>query len=99
MQLTSVAPVKTRRSWCKLEYDVDYYSGPDRQVTNIDISTTGSLPPPLVALTLSLVTLSNTKSHETEVRPGLDLQLDGSAHRSFTGDLCRWSRSSAISLG
>ena len=73
--------MKTRRSWCKLEYDVDYYSGPDRQVTNIDISTTVTLPPPLVALTLSLVTLSNTKSHETEVRPNLDFELDGFLHR------------------
>ena len=75
--MIAVAPVKTRRSWCKLEYDVDYYSGPDRLVTNIDISTTVTLPPPLVALTLSLVTLSNTKSHETEVRLGLDFELDG----------------------
>ena len=64
---TLLAPVKTRRSWCKLEYDVDYYHGSDRQTTNIDISTIVSLPPPLVAVTLSLVTLPNTKTHETEV--------------------------------
>lgn len=63
-----LAPVKTRRSWCKLEYDVDYYHGADRQTSNIEISSTSSAsPPPLVAVTLSLVTLSNTKTHETEV--------------------------------
>lgn len=61
------APAKARRSWCKLEYDVDYYHGSDRQMTNIEISTTNSPPPPLVAVTLSLVTLPNTKTHETEV--------------------------------
>jgi len=63
-----LVPVKTRRSWCKLEYDVDYYYGADRQITNIEISTIISPPPPLVAVTLSLVTLPNTKTHETEVR-------------------------------
>ena len=64
----SFSTSKTRRSWCKLEYDVDYYNGTDRQITNIDISTIISPPPPLVAVTLSLVTLPNTKTHETEVR-------------------------------
>jgi hypothetical protein len=63
-----LVPVKTRRSWCKFEYDVDYYNGADRQITNIEISTIISPPPPLVAVTLSLVTLPNTKTHETEVR-------------------------------
>ena len=64
-----VVPVKTRRSWCKLEYDVDYYNGIDRQMTNIEINTTDlSPPPPLVTVTLSLVTLPNTKTHETEVK-------------------------------
>lgn len=62
-----LAPVKTRRSWCKLEYEVDYYQDADRQMSNIEISSTVAVPPPLVAVTLSLVTLSNTKTHETEV--------------------------------
>ncbi len=67
MWIFIIAPVKTRRSWCKLEYDVDYYNGSDRQITNIEISTLISSPPPLVTVTLSLVTLPNTKTHETEV--------------------------------
>jgi hypothetical protein len=47
---------------------VDYYNGSDRLITNIEISTLISSPPPLVTVTLSLVTLPNTKTHETEVR-------------------------------
>ena len=63
-----LVPAKTRRSWCKLEYEVDYYSNANREVTNIEINTTILPTPPLVAVTLSLVTLPNTRNHETEVR-------------------------------
>ncbi|CAF0895230.1 unnamed protein product [Rotaria sordida] len=81
LNIKNCAPVKTRRSWCKLEYDVDYYSGTDRQMTNIEISTINTPPPPLVAVTLSLVTLPNTKTHETEV-----ICVAGLVHQQFPID-------------
>ncbi|UJR25876.1 hypothetical protein I4U23_007226 [Adineta vaga] len=81
LNIKNCAPVKTRRSWCKLEYDVDYYHGTDRQITNIEISTIVSLPPPLVTVTLSLVTLPNNKSHETEV-----ICVAGLVHQQFPLD-------------
>lgn len=91
------APVKTRRSWCKLEYDVEYYAAPDRQITNIEISTSTAPPPPLVAMTLSLVTLPNSRTHETEVS---ERKQDGDVFkRLLVGDLCGWSRSSTIPAG
>ncbi|CAF2311623.1 unnamed protein product [Rotaria sp. Silwood2] len=81
LNIKNCAPVKTRRSWCKLEYDVDYYSGADRLMTNIEISTINPPPPPLVAVTLSLVTLPNTKTHETEV-----ICVAGLVHQQFPID-------------
>ncbi|CAF3355969.1 unnamed protein product [Rotaria sp. Silwood1] len=81
LNIKNCAPVKTRRSWCKLEYDVDYYNGADRQMTNIEISTINIPPPPLVAVTLSLVTLPNTKTHETEV-----ICVAGLVHQQFPID-------------
>lgn len=81
LNIKNCAPVKTRRSWCKLEYDVDYYQGTDRQITNIEISTANTPPPPLVAVTLSLVTLPNTRTHETEV-----ICVAGLVHQQFPID-------------
>ncbi|CAF0773863.1 unnamed protein product [Adineta ricciae] len=81
LNIKNCAPVKTRRSWCKLEYDVDYYHGADRQITNIEISTVVSPPPPLVTMTLSLVTLPNSKTHETEV-----ICVSGLVHQQFPMD-------------
>ncbi|CAF3590618.1 unnamed protein product [Adineta steineri] len=81
LNIKNCAPVKNRRSWCKLEYDVDYYNALDRQLTNIEISTITSPPPPLVAVTLSLVTLPNTKTHETEV-----ICVAGLVHQQFPLD-------------
>ncbi|CAF1111491.1 unnamed protein product, partial [Didymodactylos carnosus] len=81
LKIRQCIPVKLRRSWCKVEYSVDYYSDLEKNLSNVEINFQRTDLPPVVTLTLSFVTLPNTKTHETEL-----VSVAGLVHQQFPID-------------